>query len=508
MKLNNLFFIAAAALVAAASCSKEPQAEPVKESAPALSNELAVTAVSETKAYLDASGETAVMKWRTTDVLVVFDEELNGVGLTNGSTNGSTTATFTTTEWTGKTPVYAAAYCPNYGEDRILTCPSEGVMSVKYRSTIPVDMVGCSGFMSSAMVGKIEGSEGSYTVSEMKNVMGYVGFTLSKANVKKVTVESIGGEPVSGWVDVDYAKIIANNPAFWTATADKAQETKITLTPSGTAKTGNCFKAGTYYTPLLPQTYAQGIKFTLYNESDEVIGEKTVGATGGMTVVRSQKVTISKALDSVNLPETVVIDLNFYDAANPETPCNPFGFTDPGASNENATTGENYNVKYDFTDPVTGNPASTEFTFTVCKSSSSAGATHYYYKYYTNNVFGNGYVLVFDNSSSWIGFPAIEGKYLSSVEIRTGNGADKEFNFKTDGAATSSLAIVKVTKGTTTAPGSRTLHFYTDGNDGTNTSLQGNTVSISTPYILQCRTTGGSRIAGLTLTYTKTLPTR
>lgn len=508
MKLTNLFFIAAATLAVAASCSKEPSK--VTPSAALVSNELTITAGSETKAYLDANGATPVMKWRNTDVLVVFDDELAGVELTTADANGATTATFTTTEWTGKTPKYAAAYCPNYGESRILTAPSDGVMSVKFRATLPIDNLNTSGFMSSAMVGKVEENAGAYTISEMKNVMGYLGFTLSKNTAKKVTVESIGGEPVSGWVDVDYAKLVANNPAFWTATTGKAQETKITLTPSTNAKTGNCFKAGTYYTSLLPQTYTQGLKITVYDESDAVIAEQTIGATAGITITRSEKVKVSSAIDivKVNLPETVVIDLNFYNAASPETACNPFGFTDPGTANENATTGEQYTIPYNFTDSKTGQPASTEFTFTVCRSSSSAGATHYYYRYYTNNVFGNGYVLVFDNSSSWIGLPAIEGKYISSVEIRTGNGADKEFNFKTSASATSSLAIVKVTKGTETAPGSRTLHFYTDGNDGTNASLTGNTVEISTPYVLQCRSTGGTRLAGLTLTYTKTLPTR
>lgn len=509
MKLIKLFSIAATTLMAFASCSKEPVVSPQKEATADIKTTLTVTAGCETRAWLDASGSTNVMKWRTTDSLIVFDDELKGVAL--GTTAKNTpTATFTTAKWTGRTPKYAAAYCPNFNEAKVLTCQSEGVMSVKFRAVHTIDNLSSSSFQSSAMVGKVEENAGAYSISEMKNVMGFIGFSLSTAKVKTVTAESIGGEPMSGWVDVDYEKLVKGDKAFWTATSGKAQESLITLTPApkGAANGGTeaapLFKAGTYYFAVLPQTYAQGIKFTLYDGNNEVIGEQTVGTNGGVTVVRSQKLNISKSLDSVKLPDTVVIDLYFGSGTN------PLGFTSPGAANE-SESGETYDYTYTYEDPDTHETKTTTFPVMVCRGTlEDSSAYGYRYLATTGTSYGNGTKVVQFHKclSGWIKAPAIEGRYLQSITLSHGNtAAGNHMRIKTIPAATSSIAQMTLTKGGTTAPATMTVNFYTDGNDCNNTSMNANTTSINTAYYM-IFAEKNQVIDRLTFTYTKSLPTR
>lgn len=509
MKLNNLFLIAATVLVAFASCSKEPVLSSQKESAEDIQTTLTVTAGCETRAWLDASGSTNVMKWRTTDSLIVFDDELKGVAL--GTTAKNTpTATFTTAKWTGRTPKYAAAYCPNFNEAKVLTCQSEGVMSVKFRAVHTIDNLSSSSFQSSAMVGKVEENAGAYSISEMKNVMGFIGFSLSTAKVKTVTAESIGGEPMSGWVDVDYEKLVKGDKAFWTATSGKAPESLITLTPApkGAANGGTeaapLFKAGTYYFAVLPQTYAQGIKFTIYGADNSVIAEQTIGATSGVTVTRSQKLNVSKSIDviPINLPETVVLDLYFGSGTN------PLGFASPGLANESAS-GDTYDFTYSYEDAVSHASMTTTFPFVICKGTPEDGAIGYRYLATTQTSYGNiTKVLQFQKcANGWIKTPAIDGYYLQSILLAHGNmTASLHMRIKDD-PANSSIAQMTLTKGGDKAPATMTVHFYNDGNDCNNSSMTGNTTKVSTPYYM-IFAEKNQVIDRLTFTYTKSLPTR
>lgn len=501
MKRNYRVFAAAASVLAAVACAKEAY----NNSDVILPGELTISAGIETsKAYLEAG----VIKWKSSDILTVFDTAGDGVDFKAGAISADKkSCDFSTASWTGKTPTYAVAYNAEWDETRVTSCTSSAVLPVRVRKTQNNhSWKGCSSPFANASVGIVSKNEEdqTYSITQMKNVVGYIGINLSKSTTKKITVESLGDEPLAGWVDVDYNKLIGGETDFWTLRQGESGDDVITLSTaeSGGSIVGGCFGAGTYYIGVLPQTYADGIKLTLYDASGNVITERTIGADAGITIKRSELTPVGGNADviPVALPDEVTIDLDFASGTN------PFGFSDPGVDNENPTTGETYPITYNFTDAKTGLPASVDFDFVICRTSTAN--THYYYKELTNNVYGTGYVLVFDAKNSWICLPAIEGRYLSEITIYTGNGADKEFNIKDSGAATSSVAIVKVTKGTASAPGSRTLHFYTNGNDGTNTSLQGNTVSIGKSYYLQMRTDNGSRIARLTIKYAKTLPTK
>lgn len=494
---KHLFLMAA--LFAAFGCGKEAPVE-----TPSCPSNLSITVGMETKAFLDASGATPVMKWRTTDSLVVFDSSLAGVAF-GGATQGSTSATFTTDKWTGKAPHYAAAYCPNYGEEKIMTSPAEGVMSVKFRESQVLDNLKCGAFMGSALVGKVEENAGEYSISEMKNAIGYIGFTISGTDVKSVKISGLNDESVAGWVDVDYEKLAGGDAAFWTPTADKSPVKTVTLTPSANGaanynKTG-AFTPSTYYASILPQTYSKGLKF-IVTKSDGTTMERTIGTKSGITITRNQITPIGGFIDKlpVNYPDEVILDFDFT------TGTNPFGFTDPGIANEDPDTGETYPYTYNFTDAKTGQPASVVLDFTICRTSTAS--THYYYKNLTNNAYGAGYVLVFDAQNSWIKIPAIENHYLQAVTASLGNSAAKEIGVKDTPASTSSVGIVSIPAATASGPVSRTMQFYTNGNDGTNVSLQGVTTKISTGYTIHLRSKNGTRLAHLTLKYTKTLPTK
>ena len=67
-------------------------------------------------------------------------------------------------------------------------------------------------------MGKINGNKTAYKINPMKNLSGLIKVTMSDSTAKSITVESIGGEFMSGHVDVDYARLESAGEAFWTAT--------------------------------------------------------------------------------------------------------------------------------------------------------------------------------------------------------------------------------------------------------------------------------------------------
>lgn len=495
-----------AAFFAAFGCSKETATQ-----IPAVSNSLSITAGAETKAWLDASGASPVIKWRNTDVLVVFDSNLTGVEFTTTASN-STTATFITDKWTGKAPHYAAAYCPNYGEARSLTAPAEGVMSVKFRAAQVLDNLKSSGFMSSACVGKVEEQDGDYVISQMKNVMGFIGFSFAGTNVRSIEITANGGnEKLAGWVDVDYAKLIAGEAAFWTPTQNKTQEDKITLTPASNAKAAsNDFKPGTYYAALLPQTYAKGLKITLLDAEKNVVAERTVGASSGVTIKRSDITPMKGNLDviPVVLPDEIVLDIDFSGGNG----TNPLGFT---TISSYSSTGENYFFTYEYTEPGTGTSKSIQVPFVFKGTSSNT----YSYQIVSgcNYSSPSKYVLYMVKGSGTFGasiqLPVFEDRYLVSIGLALGNATQypKTMALKED---LDGSAVLQTSFGgsPTTGPVVSTLKFYTDGiahDGGTIMANKGYESYVGkaaqTYYLMPAATL---MIGRMTLKYTKTLPTR
>lgn len=501
MKRKFRVFAAVAMVLTAAACSKETAYEAT------LPGEMTITAGLEaSKAYL----EGGVIKWKTSDILTVFDSANNGVDFTAGTiSDDKKSCNFSTTSWTGKTPTYAVAYNAEWDETRATSCTSAGVLPVRVRKTQNNhSWKGCSSPFANASVGTVKKNEENqtYSIDQMKNVVGYIGINLSKSTTKKITVESLGDEPLAGWVDVDYAKLINGDTDFWTLRQGESGDNTITLTTtaSGGSVVGGCFGAGTYYVGVLPQTYADGIKFTLYDADDKVIAERTIGANSGITIKRSELTPVGGNADvtPVVLPDVVVIDLYFGSGTN------PLGFSNPGLTNESAS-GDTYDYTYSYEDPVTKEPKTTTFPIVVCRGTPEEGAFGYRYFSTTNTSYGNKTPVVMFHkcTNGWIKAPAIEGYYLQTISLSHGNTADTQHMRIKDNPSNSSIAQMTLTKGGADGPATMTVHFYTDGNDCNNASMNSNTTSISTAYYM-IFAEKNQVIDRLTFTYTKTLPTK
>ncbi|MBQ9547650.1 MAG: hypothetical protein IJV01_00620 [Bacteroidales bacterium] len=93
-------------------------------------------------------------------------------------------------------------------------------------------------------------SAGSAT---MRNVFPMLKLTLSRTDIVRIEVTGNNGETVSGF------------PCFDPSTLDYvgalSPATTMTLLP----KSGSAFAAGTYYFPIIPQTYSNGITLTFYD---------------------------------------------------------------------------------------------------------------------------------------------------------------------------------------------------------------------------------------------------
>lgn len=503
MKRNYRVFAAVAMVLTAAACSKETAYEAT------LPGEMTITAGLEaSKAYL----EGGVIKWKTSDILTVFDSANNGVDFTAGTiSDDKKSCDFSTTSWTGKTPTYAVAYNAEWDETRATSCTSAGVLPVRVRKTQNNhSWKGCSSPFANASVGIVKKNEENqtYSIDQMKNVVGYIGITLSKSTTKKITVESLGDEPLAGWVDVDYAKLINGDTDFWALRQGESGDNTVTLTTtaSGGSVVGGCFGAGTYYVGVLPQTYADGIKLTLYDASDKVIVERTIGANSGITIKRSELTPIKGNADvmPVILPDEIVLDIDFSGGNG----TNPLGFT---TISTYSATGETYNFTYNYTEPGTGESKSIQVPFVF------KGTTSNTYAY--QNVSGcaysspSKYVLNMAKNAGTFGasiqLPVFEGRYLTGIGIALGNGYDKKLGLKEDLA---NNAVIQSSFGKSSASGPvvTTLKFYTDGithEGGTITSGYESYVGKKeqTYYLMPAVTL---MIGRLVLTYNKTLPTK
>lgn len=495
MNYKHIFFTAAIALMATVGCNKM-QSNPDGESEQGLTIGVGREQTEEdSKAYI----EGLTMKWdQSVDTLIVIDQGLAGTDfLCKSVSEDKTSATFSTSYWTGNVPTYACCYFANYDEKRVKASPSDGVMTVRVRpSQNFLKWKGCSSPLSSAMVGKVDFASGKYSISQMKNVVGYIKINLATTNVAKVRVTAIGGEPVSGWVDVDYAKLVNGDADFWTLTSGKTAETTATIQPGagGNCITADgCFAAAAYCIAVLPQTYSNGLRFTMVDKDGATICTKTIGGTSGVTIERNSVVT----LPALDLPNEVTIDLYFGNSEG----VNPLGTFKTAA--QQAVAGESYDFTYNYSFD------SKEYSLVLpVKLSKGSGGSVYSYVRYTNNVYGAGYVLDYSNKAAngWLELPAINGMYLQAVKVCTGNGANKNIAIK-DRAASASVASGTVIKGTTSSPGEKTIHFYTDGNDG-DTAFGTKTTTRSKAYSVYMTSAGGTRINRITATYTGILPTR
>ena len=414
---RNLLIISAIACTTMLSCSKEP-AQQENPGCPKISNELTINAKATTKTSL---GNNNSVIWVEEDILIVFDHEGTGVEF-EMIANEESSASFKTNEWTGKTPVYAS--CSQAGNDA--ACSTDGVLTVKLASEQHIHAANTYGKNASASVGKIIDNVGTYSIDEMKNVMGLLGINLKSTEVASIEVEAIGSENMAGFIDVNYAKMEAGETDFWTATASKMQSSSIILTPTDDALENDCFKAGSYYISLLPQTYSQGLQFTLKDKNNQLLATKTIGAEGGVTISRSAIKNTDGFLDMIDmLPETFSVNIVFNDK--------PFGDY-PSQADQDSGRGEEY--VYDYSFEYNGTQKTEPLTFTICRGyhTGTDGSYDGYYRYfkvdYDSPAKGN-YAMRFNKAWGWIKTPAIAGRTLKSVTVSTSNTAAKQWKIRT-----------------------------------------------------------------------------
>lgn len=226
--------------------------------------------------------------WSNKDVISVFDTDFNKVNLTTSQDNVPS-ATFSTKAWTGRLPVYAA-FCSRKNET---TCTPEGVMGVFIKSAQSTDKKNYCSKDGEAAVGKITGSTGSYEVS-MKNVSAFVKVNLKTGIVGKISVSSNAGETMTGYVDVDYAKIIAGQEDCWTPTYGKSVSTSASLVPATTA----CFEKGEYLISILPGVYSKGISFTAYDDEGKVLVKGAISEEQSLKVNRNDFLGVTVEIDT------------------------------------------------------------------------------------------------------------------------------------------------------------------------------------------------------------------
>ena len=226
--------------------------------------------------------------WSNKDVMSVFDEEGTRVNFTTSQDNVPN-ATFSTSEWTGKAPVYAV-FCSRKNET---TCTPGGVMGVFIKSAQSVSAKEKCSKDGEASVGLISGSPGSYEVS-MKNVSAFIKVNLKTGVVGKISVSSIAGETMAGYVDVDYSKISSDQNDFWTPTGDKSVFSSASIVPASTA----CFEKGNYLISILPGDYSKGISFTACDDEDNVLAKGTISEGQSLKVNRNDIVEVTVEIDS------------------------------------------------------------------------------------------------------------------------------------------------------------------------------------------------------------------
>ena len=347
------------------------------------------------------------LKWlKNYDTLTVFNELGTGVRFfVDDASNGKEVATFFTNSWQGGIHKYASCSSIPLSE---ASC-TDGVFKVRLDPAQKIVAANSFASNTTVCVGKITGSEGSYSAEGgMKNVNGLVRFCLVDTTAAKVQVTAIGGEALAGTVNVDYEKLVLGDDAFWTAQAGETSSTVVLFPGAKSVKTKtNHFVDGRYYVALLPQTYSKGIKFTVYDENDNVLVERTIGKNG-LTINRSEAKVTTKALDDF-FPDEVVLDVCFKDG---------WPFVEPILATADRTlTGDTYHFTYTY-----GEGKSHDFPFVICKGSD---ASKTYYMATGSAAYKNGQILMVQNSGAWVALPMIPGRKLKSVEYSHTNGGSK-----------------------------------------------------------------------------------
>lgn len=403
------------------------------------------------------SDEEVELNWAAGDTLRLFDTDFNEVPIAN---NEDKSNVFFSYEWNAAEPLYAVY--PKSDEVGF----SAGTVSFNVPSMRVVSERESVASMPS--IGKVTGNKTAYRLNPMKNTLAVLRLSLTDSTASSVTIESIGGEPLAGNVTVDCARITSGEEGFLTVADDAFSSSSVVVTPaagSDAITVAGCFKAGTYYIPIIPQTYSKGIRVMIDNTAG-LATSCIVGEEEGCTAVRSGILGVGERM-RVALPEELKVELVFskLDEAGNKTGNWPFHQNRVG---EDAT----YTYSYDYV--FNGVDMTFDMDFFVYGNGD------------TYSLNGNGLYMAGKNSR--ITLPAVPERYLKSVKMEVANSAEKGLALITN---TWSI-LYEATGATSTKP----LEVVFPAGDVVTAK--------ETPYYLRF-TNAKTYIKSLTLTYSKSL---
>jgi len=287
----NLMFVAALFVT---SCAKEELAEECFKSP-------SIVATQEnnpnTKTLLSVDEGVGTIYWQPAEDINVFFGTTS-VKYTSTNTENVTTAAFETSTIIGSSEGSSTNIWGLYPYSSEAVCNGS-----KVTTTIPSTQYGVPETFDKNLFTTLAHS----TTKELQflNVCGGIKFSLSRADITKITFEGNNGETLAGKVDLTFVDDV---PAATSVTA----ETKITLTP----KTGSTFaKDVNYYIITLPVSMTSG--FTMTFETATQIGTFNY-TTKAVTVSRSKfskKENIDTYANFVDKP-TSATDLSALGTAN------------------------------------------------------------------------------------------------------------------------------------------------------------------------------------------------
>ena len=420
--------------------------------------------VSVTQEALANDGNDVIVQWFEADSIKMFDTQKRGAVIrTNNYTDGKgAPEVFFSSDWTAGDPFYAVRPAT-----RNTVCTEDGIEGLEIPASQNVTMKNDPGVVPA--IGPVTGNRTAYR-AVLKNTAGSVIFAMTDSTIASVKIESIGGEPVAGMFDVNFAALENNEVGFWTKHEGSQPSTSVVLTPAEGSKAitvNNTFKNGSFYANVLPQTYSQGLKLTASFLDGKTTEQILTGADGSLTVPRSGVVAAAKAMDET-LPDEFEVVLDFTQGW-------PFKEAIiPAASQSKDTKNlDKYNFEYKYMNGES--EFSTNLVFYLYGNQQA-------YSYTSNQ-------LRTAAKNARITLPGIYGRYIKSVKLEVINSGAKGFNLVSQDWSTT----MKGPSATVTNPGVLTIP-----------TASGEKTEKATSYFMQY-TAGNTYITSITIKYSVSL---
>ena len=267
MNTRNIFIIAAALLLIAASCQSVLE-EQVQEE-PKVTDEIVeddgdtkiqapdITAAQEgdnpSKSVLEVDGDgVGTIYWTPADEINVFYGTTSTHYVSQNTVN-ATTAVFSTTDIIGSTESASESIWGLYPYNPSATCSGSAVTT-----TLPATQYGVPGTFDDDLF--ITLAHNNSTALKFYNVCGGIKFSLSRDDITSITFRGNNKEDIAGDISLDFVDGLPN-----VSVTSGVKE--ITLTP----KAGGTFASGeNYYIILLPSSLTGGFTMIFSTSTDEV----------------------------------------------------------------------------------------------------------------------------------------------------------------------------------------------------------------------------------------------